>query len=325
VAAEEDADREVGSIRSMTRRLAWNLVVLTALCAAVPPTRAEQTSFGSPEAAVSALTAALARDDVDALIDIFGREHPEVVLGVDPASGRVMRERAAAAAREKTALRRDGESRFTLMLGNNAWPMPVPMIRKGERWRFDTDAGLDEMLARRIGEDELAAIDALETFVAAERRYASWRRARGDPPEYARFIQSTPGDTDGLWWDQQTAARVGASPLAAFAAKNAEFLRGRRPGDPFRGYYFRVLTGQGRHAPGGAITYLEGGRMTKGFAMIAWPADYGASGVKTFVVGPDGRVLEQDLGEETASRAQGLLVYYPDAAWTPAEKTSSSQ
>lgn len=296
------------------------LVLLAALFGSALPTRADPANFATPDAAVSALKAALAKDDVDALVDIFGREHADIVLGADPASGRVTRRRAAAAVRDKLELRRDTGERITLVLGTNNWPMPIPLVRRGDRWMFDAAAGEEEILARRIGENELAAIDALKAFVAAERRYAEWRRAEGQSLEYAQYIQSTPAQTDGLWWDRQTAASAGPSPLNAFAARNRAFLQGRRPGDPFRGYYFRVLTGQGAHAPGRAMSYLADGRMTKGFAMIAWPADYESSGIMTFIVGPDGRVLEKDLGEETGSLVKTMLLYDPDEGWKRAER-----
>jgi hypothetical protein len=296
------------------------LVVLAGLCGLALPTRADPASFATPNAAVSALKAALAKDDVDALLDIFGRDHADIVLGADPASGRVARQRAAAAVREKVVLRRDSKARITLVLGRTNWPMPIPLVRHGDRWMFDTSAGEKEILVRRIGENELAAIDALKAFAEAERKYAASRRARGQSFEYAPYVQSTPARTDGLWWDRQTAATAGPSPLADFAARNQEFLQGRRPGDPFKGYYFRVLMGQGAHAPGGAMSYLADGRMTKGFAMIAWPADYESSGIMTFIVGPDGRVLERDLGEETGALVKTLLVYDPDEGWTRAER-----
>jgi hypothetical protein len=197
--------------------------------------------------------------------------------------------------------------------------MPIPLVREGERWMFDTAAGEQEILARRIGEDELAAIDTLKTFVKAERSYAALRRAKGQSLEYAQYVQSTPRETDGLWWDKEVAATAGPSPLDRFVAGNQEFLQGRRPGDPFKGYYFRILTGQGAHARGGAMSYLADGRMTKGFAMIAWPADYENSGIMTFIVGPDGRVLEKDLGEETGTLVKTLLLYNPDEGWASAE------
>jgi DUF2950 family protein len=305
---------------SRLRLLSARLAIGVALFGSALPAGADPTTFATPEAGVAALTSALATDDVDALIALFGREHADIVLGVDPVSGRVMRQLAAAAAREKVVLRQDEEGQLTLVFGRNDWPMPVPLVRRDDRWMFDAALGGDEIMARRIGEDELAAIDALKTFVSAERSYARWRRARRLPVEYARYVQSTPGRTDGLWWDEATAAKAGASRLAGFATRNRDFLEGRRPGDPFRGYYYRVLTGQGAHAPGGAMSFLADGRMTKGFAMIAWPADYGASGIKTFIVGPDGRVLEKDLGEETGALAEAILRYDPDEGWTAAER-----
>jgi hypothetical protein len=301
-------------------RLCWCLAVAASLIFFSPPSVAEPQTFATPNAAVSAFKAALAADDVDALVRIFGEEHSEIVLGSDPASGRVTRQRASAAVREKLSLRRDGEEQVTLLLGKANWPMPVPLVRRDGRWFFDGEAGAEEVLARRIGENEIAAIDALKAFAAAERAYAARRVAAGQGREYARHIQSTPRQTDGLWWDGETAAVAGPSPLAGFVAKNQPFLDGRRPGDPFRGYVFRVLTAQGTHAPGGAMSYFEAGRMTKGFAMIAWPADYGTAGIMTFVVGPDGRVLEQDLGDETAAAVRSLLAYDPDPTWRPAER-----
>ena len=133
--------------------------------------------------------------------------------------------------------------------------------------------------------------------------------------EYARYIQSTPGTTDGLWWPEGADAAAGASPLASYAAKNQEFLEGRRPGDPFKGYFYRILRGQGRNAPGGAMSYIEDDRLAKGFAMIAWPADYRISGVMSFLVDRAGRVFQKDLGEETASLVNNDRVYDPDAGW----------
>jgi hypothetical protein len=297
-----------------------SFIVLVGLCGSAVPTRADPANFPTPDAALSALKTALARDDVDALLDIFGREYADIVLGADPASGRVMRQRAAAAAREMVVQRRVSAERIILVLGKDGWPMPIPLVRNGGRWMFDTAAGEEEVLLRRIGENELAAIDALKAFAEAERKYAAGRRANGQSVEYARYVQSTPAQTDGLWWDAQTDVAGGPSPLADFAARNKEFLQGRRPGDPFRGYYFRVLTGQGANAPGGAMSYLADGRMTKGFAMIAWPADYESSGIMTFVIGPDGRVLQKDLGAETGALVKTLLLYDPDEEWKPAER-----
>ncbi len=278
-----------------------------------------QETFTSPQAAVQALAAALADDDTGKLLDMFGHEHAALVLGADPASGRVMRQHVAEMLREKVGLRHDGPNKIVLV-ASNGWPMPIPLVRRGREWAFDTAAGEQEILARRIGEDELSAIATLRALVGAERSYAAARKSAGGSPEYAQYVQSTSGQTDGLWWDAATAAKAGPSPLASFASANREFLEGREPGDAFRGYYFRILTAQGPHAPGGERGYLQpDGTMTGGFAMIAWPAAWRESGVMTFLVGPDGRVLQRDFGPDTQSVVDAIRAYDPASGWEPAE------
>ncbi len=286
------------------------------------PAPSSPTTFATAEAAARELTDALTRDDIQSLLNIFGQNQADFVIGADPVNARNTRQRAGAMAREKTVLRRDADDRVTLVLGNQRWPMPIPLVKTGRGWMFDTEAGLEQVLERRIGANELSAIATLQTFVRAELDYAARRNARGESVEYARFVQSSPGATNGLWWDQATAAEAGPSPLASFVAAQEDFLRGRQVGDPFRGYYFRILTGQGPRAPGGAKSYVADGRMTNGFAMIAWPADYAMSGIMTFMVDRSGRVLQKDLGEETASRIATMLVFDPDEGWGPAEPSA---
>jgi hypothetical protein len=301
----------------------WRACLLAAVLVsalAAPAAAAQQQTFASPEDAVSALNIALASDDVDALLAMFGAEHDDLVLGPDPASGRLLRQRAAAAVQEKTALRRDGDDKVTILLGKTGWPMPIPLRRVAGGWIFDTDAGMEEILLRRIGQDELAAIHSLKAVVQAQNDYAARSRRTEGSPQFARYVQSTPGRTDGLWWDERTAAASGPSPLAGFARAQQAFLQGRQPGDPFHGYYFRILTAQGPHAPGGAMSYVVDGRMTKGFAAIAWPAEYRVTGIMTFLVDRRGEVLEKDLGEDTGSLVQAMLAYDPDETWTPAEE-----
>jgi hypothetical protein len=195
--------------------------------------------------------------------------------------------------------------------------LPIPIVREEGRWRFDTAAGEQEVLARRIGRDELAAIASLNTFVRAQTEFAARRRSKGEPVQYASFVMSTPGQTDGLWWDAETAKKAGPSPLAQFVRAQQEFLADRQPGDPFHGYFFRILTGQGPAAPGGAKSYLENGVMTNGFAMIAWPADHGTTGIMTFIVGPEGKIFEKDLGKETETLVETIAVFDPDSSWKP--------
>lgn len=278
-----------------------------------------QRAFATPNDAADALKTALLKDDVAALVDMFGQDHRDLIASADPAVSRVQRRRAAALVQQKLSVEREGVDRALLVLGKQAWSLPIPLVQRDGKWVFDTAAGEAEILARRIGQDELGAIAALKALVAAEKEYAARQSKAGKPVAYAPYVQSTPGTADGLWWDAATAAKAGPSPLTKFANSQSEFLTGRQPGDPFRGYYFRILTGQGEHAPHGAMSYVDDGRMSKGFAMIAWPADYRATGVMTFIVGRDGRVLQKDLGEETASVVQTLQVYDPGDGWTPAK------
>ena len=278
-----------------------------------PSAQAEPEAFSTPEKAAAALKSALAKDDVDALLRIFGSEYAEAIVGPDPVQTRAQRKRAYADVRQGLKLQREDADHITLLIGKNAWPFPIPLVRGSSGWSFDTDSGIEEILARRIGENELSAIATLKTFVAAQNAYAAKRHL------YATYVQSSPGQTDGLWWDTATARRAGPSPLAKFVKAHHEFLSGRNSGDPFKGYYFRILTGQGDNAAGGAMSYVENGQMTKGFAMVAWPASYRNTGVMTFLVNHSGRVLQKDLGEDTDSLAETLRVYNPDQSWEPAE------
>jgi len=283
------------------------------------PSVLEQRSFATPDEAALALKAALLKHDTAGLLDILGHDHADLLMGGDAAMRKIEQQHAAAMVRENLSISSISDSQVVLLLGKDNWPLPIPVVRKSDRWVFDTAAGAGEVVARRIGQDELGAISALKAFVAAQREYAAQLRAAGKPAQYARYIQSTPGHTDGLWWDAKTSGSATPSPLAKFAGSQREFLRDRKAGDPFRGYYFRILTGQGDHAQGGAMSYIENGRLAKGFAMIAWPAAYRESGVMTFLVSTDGRVLQKDLGEDTPSIVQGTRLYDPDNGWAPAE------
>jgi hypothetical protein len=280
---------------------------------------ADRQSFASPEAGARALKQALQHDDTAKLLDLLGREHDELLTGGDAATSRVERRRTAEKIDEKMTLRRDRADRVTLVIGRDAWPAPIPLVRRGGKWFFDTEAGANEIVARRIGRNELAPIDTLKALVAAQNAFAGRQRAGGESVHYARYVQSSAGGTDGLWWDETTARSAGPSPLGNFVESQREFLTGRRPGDPFHGYYFRILTAQGEHAPGGAMSYIVDGKMTQGFAMIAWPAEYGDSGIMTFLVGRDGRIVQKDLGEETASAVKAIAAYDPDKSWSRAE------
>lgn len=264
---------------------------------------------------MQAVATALAKDDTATLVDIFGRDHAELVLGPDPASGRMIRKRAAEMLRQKISFRHEGPDKIVLVT-ENGWPMPFPLVRHDKKWTFDTVAGEPEILALRIGEDELAAISTLHAFVRAQHRYAEAHKSPVKPALCASYVQSTPGKADGLWWDAATAGTAGPPPLQHFVEDNMAFLRDRKPGDPFRGYFFRILTAQGPHAQGGARSYLQAdGSMTDGFVMIAWPVSWRESGVMTFLVGPDGKILQQDFGPDTQSAVNAINAFDPDPSW----------
>jgi Protein of unknown function (DUF2950) len=283
------------------------------LCAAAP-LRAAEAVFATPEAALSAFGDALNSPDGQKLLALLGPEHRDELLGGDPASVRQGLDLLKAAAAQDLRLVAEGPDRRTLILGRQAWPMPIPLVRSEEGWRFDTAAGLEEIIDRRIGRNELAAIEVARVYGDAQEAYASEDRDGDEVLEYAQQLASTPGQRDGLYWESGDDGEQ--SPLAAFAAGAAEYLGYRQAGEPYRGYRFRILTAQGPNPPGGAYDYVINGNMIAGFALVAWPADYGNSGVMTFVLSHQGKLYQKDLGPDTAKIAEAMTRYDPDASWT---------
>ena len=275
---------------------------------------AEPQAFPSPEAAAQALRDALEADDGEALRAIFGPEYADDLIGSDIAIVREGLRQTLEAMRAATALLPEADDSVILTIGRQAFPFPVPIVREGESWYFDSAAGLEEVLDRRIGENELAAIEALRAYVQAQIEYASADRDGDQVLEYAQRVISTPGQRDGLYWASAPGEPV--SPFGPFIAEISALIQGKELGDPYRGYYYRVLKGQTEHAPGGAYEYVIHGNMIAGFAMLAWPAEYGETGVMTFQVSHQGDVLEADLGPETAEVAPAFDAYDPDATWT---------
>jgi hypothetical protein len=276
---------------------------------------AEQPRFASPEAARDAFAAALEAPDGTALFELLGTEHRGELVGADPASMRqtLVAARNAAAEALTLAPGPDATSQVLLM-GRLGWPMPIPLVQEDGGWRFDTEAGIEEILDRRIGENELAAIAAARAYVQAQRLYGSVDRNGDGVPEFAQRLISSEGMQDGLFWP--AAAGPEPSPLGPLAAEEAEYLRYRQSGEPYYGYRFRILTRQGENAPGGAYDYVINGRMIAGFALLAWPADYGNSGITTFMVSHLGQVHEADLGEDTETLAAAIDSFDPDPRWT---------
>jgi hypothetical protein len=280
-----------------------------------------QPTFATPEEAVAALTHAAKGRNLENLLAIFGPEGKDLVDVSDPATGRRNREVFVVAVTEGWRLVDRGPTRKVLVIGHEGWEFPVPLVRDGKTWRFDSAAGREEILARRIGRNELAAIRICRTYVAAQKEYAA-RGHDGKPTGvYARKFRSDPGKQDGLYWP--VARGEPHSPLGDLVAKAAQEGRSldgnQQEPAPFYGYHFKILTGQGPNAAGGAKSYMVNDDMSAGFALVAWPAQYDATGVMTFVVNQDGIVHERDLGSATSSRARELTRYDPDSSWRPVQ------
>jgi hypothetical protein len=285
---------------------------------AQPPAPAPaQTTFASPDAAAQALVDALGKAEDEAPFQaLFGSaRYGELRGSADPVEWREDRLELHRAAQEKLAIRRDADDLAVLVLGLKAWPFPIPLVQESGRWRFDTDAGVDEILNRRIGEHELAAIELLRAYVDAQVEYASADRDGDEVLEYAQRMLSPTGTKDGLYWPDDGGD---PSPLGEFVARAsaAPYAGQAKLGDPYRGYYYYVLTKQGPNPPGGAYDYVINGNMIAGFAALAFPAEYGKSGVMTFLVSHQGRVYQKDLGPQTREVTRAIQAYDPDASWT---------
>lgn len=295
-------------------------VLLTAALFGLSAPVFAQEQFNTPEAAVEALLAAAKAGDQDAIIKVLGPDGELIASSGDPIADTNIREAFVAAFDAKHAIEMEGDGTQTLIIGTDDWPFPIPLVNKAGEWQFDTKAGLVEILSRRIGRNELSAIQVLQAYVQAQNEYAALDPAGLGRGVYAQRIVSLPGKKDGLFWP--TAEGEQPSPLGELAAKAS--AEGYKAGDrpiPYHGYYYRILTRQGAGAPGGAYDYLVKGKMMGGFALIAYPAEYGNSGITTFMVNHDGTVFEKDLGPETAMRARKIESFAPDQGWSKTDTT----
>lgn len=274
--------------------------------------------FDTPEAAVSALEKATADKDSDALRSIFGPAAAELM---NPDRVQATNEFRAftAALNETNLLIHESATNCILEVGTNFWPFPLPIVKTAGGWFFDTEAGKDEILNRRIGKNELAVLEVVRAYVDAQREYASRDRNGDEVLAYAQRLASTPGTKDGLYWPPDLDGEISPlGPLVADAQEEGYFLTAKKVESkpvPFHGYFFKILTRQGKHAPGGKYGYIINGHMIGGFALVAWPADYGNSGIMTFIVNQQGRVYQRDLGSKTGKLAAEMKVYDPDNAW----------
>jgi hypothetical protein len=278
----------------------------------------KQTTFKSPEAAAKALIYAVRTDDVKALTALFGPGSEDLVSSGDEVDDAGDRALFVKAWDEAHRLVRPGYGRRILTIGKDKWPMPVPIVKDGKRWRFQTEEGRQEILSRRVGENELGAIQTCLAIVDAQKEYATLDRDTDQLLEYAQKFESEKGKRDGLYWE--TAPGEPLSPMGPLVARaTLEGYKNAGQLSPYHGYYFKILTAQGENANGGAYSYVVNGSLIGGFAVAAWPSLYRSSGVKTFIVNHEGVVYEKDLGAETAKLAAAMTVFDPDASWKKVE------
>jgi hypothetical protein len=301
----------INRVWSFLRGLALALVLAAPLAATAAP----QETFATPEAAVEALMAGLKADSDPAILAIFGEAHKELLLSSDRAATSATRAKILAAMQAFHVLQAPSPDRRVLLIGDEAWPVPIPIVRTGDRWRFATEEGEDELVNRRIGGNERNAIYVERAYIDAQRAYAARDRDGDGVLQYAQKLASTPGKHDGLYWPADAAKGEEASPFGPLIAESAAYLKGHTAGDAYRGYHFRILTRQGTNAPGGAYNYVINGRMIAGFAMVAYPAEYGKSGVMTFIVSHNGKVYERNLGKDSAAIGAKMSVFDPGTGW----------
>jgi len=276
----------------------------------------KQLTFASPEEAVRAMVEALNSNDLKALEAIFGPDRRDLLTTGDPVVDQSGYERFLKLYGEKNRLEQT-DDKAVLSVGNEDWPFPIPIVKKNALWRFDTEEGSEEILARRIGRNELDTIQVCLAYVDAQREYALKDRDADGLLQYAQKFRSDEGMKNGLYWEVKVGEEQSPLGLLVAAAQEEGFnakSTGNKP-VPYHGYYYRILKGQGNEAPGGAYDYLVKGEMIGGFALVAYPAKYGSTGIMTFIVNHDGVVYQKDLGEKTEEAAQAITLFNPDSTW----------
>lgn len=289
---------------------------LSAAAAGAPAAAAKQQTFGSPDEAVKALMAAVKAHDDKSMLAVLGSGAKKAIYSGDAVADRAGRERFAAAYDEGNKLDLQGDAKAILSVGKDAWSFPIPVVKAGDGWRFDAKQGAEEILNRRIGRNELSTIQVLGAYVDAQREYYLANPVKDKLLQYAQKVVSSKGKRDGLYYP--TREGEAPSPLGQlFASATAAGYKGDAQGKPvpYYGYYYRILKAQGPDAKGGAYDYVAKGKMIGGFAMVAYPASYGSSGIMTFIVNHDGTVYEKDLGPKTAEIALKMSKFNPDKSW----------
>ena len=289
-------------------------VVLSSCSRSEAPT---QRSFATPDSAATALARAVITNDTTVLLAIMGPDSRPLILPTDQVQAEHDRQVVATALTERWWLEDGEDGSKVLVIGNESWPFPIPIVHEKDGWRFNTAAAKDELLFRRVGRNEMAVMDVADAFVAAQHEYASKGRDGHPAGIYAQRFVSDDARHNGLYWPVSNADPT-PSPMGQLAAQAAAdgYRRTDAKRFPYHGYFFKVLTAQGASAPGRARSYIVDGAMRGGFAMIAWPADYGESGVMTFIIGKDGVLHEKDLGPETGTLAPAIEAFDPDSSWS---------
>jgi hypothetical protein len=294
-------------------------VAVAALVLPISAQEVKQKAFGSPEEAMKALADAVQAGDMKGMMAILGPEGEDIVSSGDQVADKKTGELFVKAYQETVYFVKEKEDRVSIIIGNDYWPFPIPIVKKGEGWVFDTKEGREEVLNRRLGRNELNAIEVCSAYVDAQREYAITDRERDGIIQYAQKVLSDPYRRNGLYWEAGEGETP--SPLGSFIAQAAAegyTKKGDKP-IPYFGYYYKILKGQGKSAPGGAYQYVINGHMVAGFALVAWPAEYDVSGVMTFIVNQNGTVYQKDLGLKTAEIAKAITLYNPDRTWKRAQ------
>jgi hypothetical protein len=300
------------------RRLAALVLLCSGLALPTLTPAIAQETFKTPDAAADALASAARNNDRAAILNVLGREGADIASSGDPVADSAIRTKFVETYDAKHQVKMDGDAKATLIIGSDDFPFPIPLIRKGDSWQFDTAAGRQEIFARRIGRNELDAIQSSLAYVDAQNEYAD--KDRTGAGVYAQRIVSETGRKNGLYWP--SSASGDESPLGELVAEATQ--QGYRVGEgraPYHGYYFKILTKQGPDAHGGALDYVVNGKMLGGFALVAYPAEYRNSGVMTFIVNHEGVVFQKDLGPRTAELAERMTAFNPDSSWTKVTDT----
>jgi hypothetical protein len=289
--------------------------------APVQPAATEAQRYPTPEEAAKALLDAAQSSDPGRLASLFGSRGAELLSSGDEVADKSNREAFVAMARERMSVDRTGEDRAILHAGKQDWPFPIPLAKSGDGWRFDADRGREEIINRRIGRNELSTLGVINGYLEAQFDYADVDRDGDGMSEYARKFRSEPGKFDGLYWEAQPGQPPSPlGPLVAEARAEGYALKAaaEKP-TPYHGYYYRILTRQGPDAVGGKYDYIINGHMIAGFGLVAFPADYGNSGVMTFIVNHQGRIYQKDLGPKTAETAAAMKEFNPGPGWAPVQ------